>query len=479
MTQAATPVTGASRFSRALRRQARVWARHGALFVAGLIGLLLVAALFGSSPWSWLLWIGVGLLVGAMAGSGRLVWLAWSSVLAFYPVSLALGLTERLGPFWFLGAAIGAGLVSVGFAIGVPLARGRDPWARNRSAWRAIRPVWRRLIVVAIALGLMGLAVYTAYVGAAGAAEFVRPAARQTDCRTPAGRYGWEYEAINYDKLDDLTLKPRLTTDEDGMPVWVCPTQGAVAGDEVVTSDGIRIAGWYIPAASGIGPSGPTVVIVHGWKANKSEALKYAPPFHDTFNLVLVDLRNGGRSSDTDTTMGVREQLDVEAMIDWLARTKHPTWLGAMGNSMGAATALAAAASDPRIEALILDSAHARFVVSTGNGLETEYGHPSLPGSWAIAGGVSLRIGADVTAIDPVRTIARMGDRPVLLIHGTGDLVDRPSESAEVNLHAALVAGVPVELHYCPGATHGRVIDTCPDEWARWAVSFMTAAAAR
>ena len=42
---------------------------------------------------------------------------------------------------------------------------------------------------------------------------------------------------------------------------------------------------------------------------------------------------------------------------------------------------------------------------------------------------------------------------------------------------AALAAGVPVELHYCQGGTHGLVIDRCPTEWARWATWFFTNAA--
>ncbi len=119
---------------------------------------------------------------------------------------------------------------------------------------------------------------------------------------------------------------------------------------------------------------------------------------------------------------------------------------------------------------------HAHITVSIGNGLETEHGHPSLPGSWAIMAGVLLRTGADVTTIDPVGTITRLGDRPVLLIHSTTDVLDRPSESAELNFHAALDAGVPVELHYCQGAKHGEVIDTCPAAWAGWATSFLDGA---
>jgi hypothetical protein len=41
---------------------------------------------------------------------------------------------------------------------------------------------------------------------------------------------------------------------------------------------------------------------------------------------------------------------------------------------------------------------------------------------------------------------------------------------------SALDSGVPAELHMCPGATHGKVIDTCPTEWGQWAVAFLNRA---
>ena len=122
-----------------------------------------------------------------------------------------------------------------------------------------------------------------------------------------------------------------------------------------------------------------------------------------------------------------------------------------MGNSMGGVTVLAEAVSDQRVRALILDSMHASALVSIGNGAEVENGLPSLPTSWAVVVGVAIRIGADWTVVDPVQTIARVGDRPVLLVHGTNDVLDRPAQSADRNFHAAMDAGVPVELEYCRG----------------------------
>ncbi|MBI3747460.1 MAG: alpha/beta fold hydrolase, partial [Chloroflexi bacterium] len=230
----------------------------------------------------------------------------------------------------------------------------------------------------------------------------VRPlaTAKWAGCDTPASRFGWSYEAINYDLADDARLAA-----ENPDPAK-CRSQGTVAGSEVVTSDGVPIAGWYIPSARRLGPTGPTVIVVHGWKSNKSEALKYAVPFHDAYNLVLVDLRNGGRSGAADTTWGLHEQRDVRAMIDWVERTKHPSWIAAMGNSMGGATVLAEAVTDPRVRALIADSMHASALVSIGDGAEVENGLPSLPTSWAVVVGVAIRLGADWTVVDPVQTIA-------------------------------------------------------------------------
>jgi hypothetical protein len=126
---------------------------------------------------------------------------------------------------------------------------------------------------------------------------------------------------------------------------------------------------------------------------------------------------------------------------------------------------------------------HAHLDVSVGNVMETEHGYPSVPGAMAILTGVRIRTGQDVLTIDPIRTIVQLGDRPVLLLHSTTDKIDPPAQAAELNFHAALDAGVPIELHYCEGLTtgngsHGRVIDRCPGEWSRWANQFLEAAMA-
>ena len=331
---------------------------------------------------------------------------------------------------------------------------------------RGVRRIRRGVVALLAATALVGLTGYTAYVGAIGSDQLIHPTGNP-DCRTPLVRYGWTYEAVNYDIADDAVLQ------DQNPDMAHCASQGVTAGTEVVTTDGIPIAGWYIPAADGVGPTGTTVVFVHGWDANKSEALKYAVPLHAAFNAVVIDLRGGGRSGAADSTFGPREKLDIEAVIDWLQRTKHPAHIAVMGNSMGGGAAALAAAGDPRIEALILDSTHAHVANIFERRLEVDAGHPSLPGTPAILAAIWLRTGLDLMEAAPIAAIPALGRRPLLLLHGAADVNDLPAASVDAIYRAAQDSGVPVERHLCPGATHGRVIDTCPAEWGQWIVGFL------
>ena len=108
---------------------------------------------------------------------------------------------------------------------------------------------------------------------------------------------------------------------------------------------------------------------------------------------------------------------------------------------------------------------HASIVTTFGDGIANERKLPGYPSTWAMIALASLRSGEDLPAVDPQRLIARLGSRPVLLIHGTGDVLDTPEHSAEVNLAAARAAGVPATLEYCTGGTHGKLVEKCPAQW--------------
>ena len=326
----------------------------------------------------------------------------------------------------------------------------------------------RRIISWLLALLVIAGVAYTGYVGYEGSRQLVEASTDAGDCRTPDLQFGWAYEAINYDVADDAALQGR------NADMNRCTDQGAKAGDAVVTDDGVRIAGWYIPAADGSGPTAPTVVLVHGFNNTKANILAYGEGLHEQFNLVAFDMRNRGRSTGTQTTAGVLEQKDLRAIIDWVEREKHPAHLGVLGNSLGAATAMAEARDDPRVEALALDSMHTRLSYQVEARLQ-HAGHPAYPGTWAVFLGIRIRTGLDVGTIDAADEIGSFIDRPVLLSHGTGDTEDLPARTQDF-YDDAVAAGVDIELHWCEGAGHnaptGMPVAVCHDEFATWMRDF-------
>jgi pimeloyl-ACP methyl ester carboxylesterase len=327
-----------------------------------------------------------------------------------------------------------------------------------------MRRLRRLVLALAIVVLMAGLG-YTAYVGIEASRQAVSvDENRSHECRTPTDLYGWPYEAINYPISDDAALRA------DNPDMADCTSQGAKAGDEVVTSDGIHIAGWYIPAGDGALPIAPTIVLVHGYGQNKSGIIHYAPGLHQHFNLVAFDQRNGGRSTGSQTTLGVLEERDVRAIIDWVERVKHPGHLGVFGNSMGAASAIGEARTDTRVEALALDSMHTRIVYQFEQRLKSR-GHPAYPGTWATFIGTWLRTGVWFGSADPLDAIPDMGSLPIMLTHGTADTEDLPDRT-QAFYDKAKAAGLTIELHWCPGATHGRVDDVCPDDLASWLDTF-------
>ena len=329
----------------------------------------------------------------------------------------------------------------------------QDPSTERRT--RATR--W---VSFAFAAVLVALVTYFGYVGYEGSRQLTDPPAPTADCRTPA-TLGWAYEAINYDAATDAELAREADPNS-------CARQGAPAGDAV----GIGLAGWYIPAGNGAGPAAPTVVMTHGWGSNKSNMLDRAAVLHDAYNLLLLDLRNHGQSAEAPTTLGVREANDLRAMIDWLEASKGPDLIAVLGVSMGGATALAEAAGDSRVDAVLIESVHATLAEAAQARLERA-GYPlALPGSWAILLGSLIRTGEDVSAADPIQTIERLDDRPLLLIHGGADTAIGADDADELAA-AATEAGSPAELHVCPDAGHAQSDETCAEAYAAWVLGFL------
>lgn len=328
----------------------------------------------------------------------------------------------------------------------------------------ARRARYAQWVTFGFAALLVALVAYFAYVGYEGSRQFTDAPAPSGDCRTPA-TFGWEYEAINYDQAGDAAL----ASEPDPRN---CAGRGAPAGTRVVGPGDVGLAGWYIPAASGAPPTAPTVILAHGWGSNKSAMLDRAALLHERYNLVLFDFRNHGQSGAAMTTQGVRESGDVRAIVDWLEAEKGPDRIAVFGASMGGASALAAADRDERIDALIVESTHATLANAIQARLDVA-GYPlSIPGSWAILLGSLFRTGEDASSVDPVLSISRLEERPVLLVYGGADDSIGPTDAEDMEA-AAAEAGSDVQLYVCAAAGHDRSLEACAEDYPGWVLGFL------
>lgn len=337
-----------------------------------------------------------------------------------------------------------------------------EPPQDSGSARRSTITRWVSFALVAILIALLA---YLAYVGIAGSGQLADPPSPSADCRTPGIAHGWVYEAINYDAASDAVLTA-LPDPQD------CPRQGADAGGELQTSDGTRIAGWYIPSGNGSGPAGPTVVLAHDHGGNKSTMLAFAEVLHDEYNVVVFDFRDHGQSGGSQTTAGVLEQDDLRTVIDWVDQEKAPKQIAVLGVSMGGAAALSEAIPDQHVDALILDSTHATLANALQARLERE-GYPlSLPGAWAILLGALIRTGQDISAVDPVQGIG-LYDRPVLIIVGGQDDAIGPRDGQDLLAAAREGGRGTAELRVCDDAGHGGAVETCRGAYVDWVLGFL------
>ena len=119
--------------------------------------------------------------------------------------------------------------------------------------------------------------------------------------------------------------------------------------------DGTRLAGAWFPNDQA---QGRTILLLHGLAEDRATLLGRVPPLaRRGWNVAALDARASGESHGLRGSFGAREADDLVAWLGALTPLAGPDpTFAAWGRSMGASTALKAAATDTRIKALILEA---------------------------------------------------------------------------------------------------------------------------
>lgn len=235
-------------------------------------------------------------------------------------------------------------------------------------------------------------------------------------------------------------------------------------------ADGRMLSGWYLPAPL---PAGRAIVIVPGIDDNRLQSgitLRLAPALLGAgFDVLAFDLRGEGDSGPGPVTFGALEQWDVLAAVA-TAQDRGATSVGVLGFSLGAGSAILAAARSPDIGALAVDSAFYDLEETLTRELEARYGLPRALAPYGLAWFGPLA-GVSLDEISPGHVIGTIPPRPVLLIHGEQDATIPPSDSERLRLAADLPAD---RLWIVPGGTHARGYFADPLGYEQRVVAFFS-----
>jgi pimeloyl-ACP methyl ester carboxylesterase len=115
--------------------------------------------------------------------------------------------------------------------------------------------------------------------------------------------------------------------------------------------------GWFFPGLRGA----PTIILCHGYESQRSEVLTLVSALQEAhYNIFVFDFAGHGTSPGM-TSLGYREPGEVLAAITVLSKRDDvdASRFGLWGSDLGGYAALAAAASEPRVAALVVDSIYA------------------------------------------------------------------------------------------------------------------------
>jgi fermentation-respiration switch protein FrsA (DUF1100 family) len=208
-----------------------------------------------------------------------------------------------------------------------------------------------------------------------------------------------------------------------------------------------KVSGYYIPSPGAT----TTILVCPGFRSRMAEFLGIgAHLWKAGHNVLVFEYYGHGTAVGTPLTLGYREINDFLGAADYAKERSPQNHLGAIGYSMGAAVAIMSSARNTDVEALVVDSAFASHRGVVEYNFRRAFRLPSAPFAWVADYLLWWRAGYRFHQVEPLRDIAHIAPRPILIIHGGKDSIVNPNDATL--LYAA--AQEPKELWVLPDADH-------------------------
>src|SRR6185312_9661626 len=195
---------------------------------------------------------------------------------------------------------------------------------------------------------------------------------------------------------------------------------------DLVTADGINFGAWYFRQ-----PGSPqTVIVSGGHKGQRESELGISVAlWRKGFNVVLYSYRGMLASDRAPITFGIKEVLELQAVIAFARKRIPNARIGLLGYSMGAVVSLLGAAGEPGVEALVLDSPFSDLRTLLIENVRHRAKLPGSPVVWLAGIMLWLRTRSKLSDCSPREVMSSLEPRPLFFIHGGADDITPVSHS--------------------------------------------------
>ena len=187
---------------------------------------------------------------------------------------------------------------------------------------------------------------------------------------------------------------------------------------ELVTADGVNFGAWHFRQ-----PGSPqTVIVSGGHKGQRQGSLGIAASlWRKGFNVVLYSYRGMPGSDRAPITFGIKEVLELQAVIAFARKRISNARIGLLGYSMGAVVSLLGAAGEPGVEALVLDSPFSNLRTLMIENIRRATKLPGSPFVWLAGVMFWMRTRSWISECSPRDILSSLEPRPLFFVHGGAD----------------------------------------------------------